>query len=433
MNRLVVSITAERTHDGDVSGINLVVWGGFTHEVVELDAGFLDGVGAGGADDPVGQMGDRVWQHVSQMQCARTAVEQAVQGLEELAIRLRFGEAGEVEALPFEAIRYDGRFLALDRRWPVVREARATARDEPRIVELPLRVAVVIAAKDVDGAAELEALHAGLAAHGVDCEVTVFTSQESARAQAEEYGWTTATVPASVADLDKALAKLRPRLAHILCHGSPGGALHLANRTTLDDGPALEVGARDLSGLAQQAVVVTVNACHSGAGDEESASVAVSLVGEGVPAVFAHRRPIDTGSANTVCKSLYGTLPMALVGGDDAGARRLLDLRDALVGARNALLSGFGQGTEEQSQTDETWTLPLLYRTPHPVELECERGTQALADAKAGLLAELATCKRYLAEPPEGTSDAWRENVEVRIAEIKDRLIEIVVLQAGGN
>lgn len=252
-----------------------------------------------------------------------------------LRINLRFNNAAELAALPWELL-YDPkqqRFLALSEQTPITRYLALPLPPAPLSVEPPLRVLAVLANPIDTGSAasvEVEWQNLELVLAGL------LLQQQVVLERLDQPTW-----PA----LQNYLREHRVHVLHFVGHGAfdrkrqEGGLLfeNEARQTSLVAGTQLAALLQNHKSLR----LIVLNACDSAvtAKADLFAGVAQSLVRQGVPAVIAMQREISTTAVSSFNREFYAAI------GDD------YPVDAALTQARLAILAA---GSDE-------WIVPVLF------------------------------------------------------------------------
>jgi hypothetical protein len=283
-----------------------------------------------------------------------------------------------------------GRFLALDRRWPIGRMAESTSDRVVAPAELsgPLRLLAVLAARGVDARPEWRAMRKAIVAAsgaGLALDVLVLTGQDEVSAEIEQdrVGALAApelggrarvvaeTVPALRADFERRFDEFAPQVLHFFCHGSVShGLAQLELATRADELQDSAVGSLRLQTDALTQVpalravwLVVLNCCRSAAGASELGSLAWMMVAAGAPAAIGMVEPVEALDAHAFCGGLYAELlpqlrESLLPGGGD----RVIDWARMLQSPRSIL----SQRHDDQPEQHRQWALPVIYVRPEP-------------------------------------------------------------------
>ena len=214
-------------------------------------------------------------------------------------LRLRFEEAPELEALPWE-LMYDralDTFVAQSGRTPLVRFVDVPAVPRPLTVTGALRILVVLASPSGEPALD------------VDRERRVI---EDAAGAATAGRLRVDVLPQATLDaVDDWLSRHVVHVLHVVAHGEVdsalgGGRLHLCDRY----GRAAPVTAEQLGprlGQHDPLRLLVLNACHT-AGATDDGGFARRLVRQDVADVVAMQRVLSDAAAATFSKALYAQL-----------------------------------------------------------------------------------------------------------------------------
>ena len=200
----------------------------------------------------------------------------------------------ELKSLPWELLRHDTQRLFTDARNPAARVAATYTTASPA-TELcwPLRVMIVVGSQDPNIGVEEEIRHVRDAFRSVcglvDLEVLRLPSRSRIREECEA---------------------MRPHVFHFIGHGgtdASGGFLRL-EQTDGSRRPWTASDIRDDLSAAPPRVAL-LNACHSGASEQEGTwAAAAGLAALQVPAVVAMQGPIRGDAAAKLARGFFGSL-----------------------------------------------------------------------------------------------------------------------------
>jgi hypothetical protein len=272
--------------------------------------------------------------------------------------------------LPWESMYHPTRrFLALDpqRRWPIARIAGSHPRRDAKLIQLPLRIAVVLAAAQREARHEWEYLYGALKDSAISFAASVFVAEDELKTSIEAHADSRVTVtwvPPTKEELNTALCKLGPHRMHVFAHRSAGAEayLQIATRAGFDGDPSyqLYLGAGDLGMLSDTLWLVVLNACRGADASAQVESLAYALVcNEDIPAVIGMRDLIDSADANRFTKAFYGAAAERLAQVTSHGNAISFPWHEMLHYPRVALRDKHA-GPEVASAHGE-WTLPILY------------------------------------------------------------------------
>lgn len=331
-----------------------------------------------------------------------------------------------------------GRFLALDRRWPIARMADSEV-DQPLYnadFVPPLRVMALLSAIQRPAAPEWRGLCQAVKdarANGLDTELIVMVGEEplltSIRKEiaSDNMTWVTvAPIPDRVFALDQALTAHKPHILHFYCHGSTTSGVPRVQLATITDwdtdkmAGSLIVKLEELAGFpALKATwLVTLNCCEGGKAANDLHSVAHTLVAGGIPAAVGMTEPINAADAHEFASVFYPALLVhlnaALTESKKSQKSVEFEWAPALYPPRTALRDRHGDPLKHR-----VWTLPVLYVRPEPFSLRyvgpaawasiIDPVNKARVDAVAGALRAL----------PPGTPDAVRMGLLDIVADVK--------------
>lgn len=324
----------------------------------------------------------------------------------------------DAEQLCWETLYDDqGRFLALDHRWPIARMADSVV-DRPAIeheFSPPLKILAFIAALRIGGLSEWESLrnavHKGRQT-GLPIEVKVFVGEQplldSIRDEIQNQGLAgvqVAPLPEHIYEIEEALEGFAPHLVHFFCHGSTAhGVSELELATILDRQQRNAAGSirlqvdqlANMPGMGQ-VWLVTLNCCEGGRPTSDFHSMAHSLVASGIPAAVGSLEPIDAADAHEFCASFYPTVFNRLqtqLGGIQPGQAVEVEWAKTLRPPR----IGLCQRHQNDPGNFRQWALPVLYLRPDifrvrkvegGIDLETIEKMKARAEMVAGALRAL--------------------------------------------
>ncbi len=348
-----------------------------------------------GSPAHVQEAGDKLYQELCNHPAVGSAIAAAL--LEQQGgcspICFRLDDVAVADDLPWEAVRTNA-FLALDKRWPIVRMREVTEAD-PRPVytlEPPLRLTLVLSAAGsspqnrapaaVQWNSIYPTLNNYLAANpGLPVSVTVLAGEKSLADAINNLHqpWIQAGVIADKGSLLDQIQKSHPHILHFFCHGVAEEIPHLRIGSFMDweaeQEPTIAITARELRQRAdpdQNVWLVTLNACESAARSGDARSLANSLVAAGFPAAVGMREPIDVQHAHVLCEFLYPAV-LNLIAGVKEGVETEIEWAKALSEARAALLdkcNAVGMPAEAAARGCKVWTIPALYTRREPFSLK---------------------------------------------------------------
>ncbi|MFI5298328.1 MAG: CHAT domain-containing protein [Polyangiales bacterium] len=262
-------------------------------------------------------------------------------------------------------------FLSLDAkdRWPIVRVAGTHPTRRPDVIALPLRVAIVLGAAQLDANGQWTDLYDALVASGIAFEIHVFVAQgdllAAIRAVADRRVHAE-VVPSSTGALMGRLAEVRPHVLHAFAHGFESGSSYLQIATPLgyDGSPEYQiyVGATDLGTLSRSLSLVVLNACRGAAGNGQVESLAFELVCKhGIPATIGMRNIIDASDAHRFAKAFYVDAFERLASSAIDGKARSVPWAYSIRKGREALCSKHVGPAQAIAEANAEWTLPVLF------------------------------------------------------------------------
>lgn len=295
--------------------------------------------------------------------------------------------ADEAERLSWESLCDDqGRFLALDPRWPIARMADS-GRDHPetpRVFSPPLKAMAVLSALNRDAAPQWKRLYKAVERarkNGLDIVLATVVGQETLHdAILEEIqkgtvvGVELSPMPGKVNELEVLMKDFKPHILHFFCHGSASsGEPWLELATFNDEGGDTSSVVIDISTLMnmralRNAWLVTLNCCEGGKAAELH-SMAYRLVADGgVPVAVGMMEPIDVTDAHEFCGAFYPAVFDILketLDATEAGGFAELSWAEALQPSRVALSNNHQPATDNRQ-----WTLPVFYVQPRSFQLQ---------------------------------------------------------------
>jgi hypothetical protein len=346
--------------------------------------------------------------------------------------------ANEAERLSWETLcDPTGRFLALDRRWPIARMADSEVDQRLQTGDFvaPLKVMALLSAIHRPALQEWQGLFEAVKrarARGFEIELVVMVGEETllAAIEAEKAGgplpWLTVQpIPDRVVALGLALAEHRPHVLHFYCHGSTGSGVAQVQLATIPDWDndkttgSLVVKLEELSGFpALEATwLITLNCCEGGKAQSDLHSMAHTLVAGGVPAAIGMSEPIDAADAHEFASVFYpellSQLQAALERSRDANTSVEFEWAPALHSPRTALRDRHGDALQHR-----VWTLPVLYVRPEPF------GLRFVAPVAPGVTLDPETQTRVMAiagalrAMPPRTPEAARQGLLDLLADV---------------
>jgi hypothetical protein len=319
--------------------------------------------------------------------------------------------------LPWETLYHpQRRFLALDPqgRWPIARIPRWHAEEKnPKRIEVPIRIAAVLAATNRQAKEEWDALYAALATNAIDFRILVLVAEDALEKYIRTLGDARIDVrfvPDTPEALTAALKSFRAQIVHFFAHGlmRQGPQLEIATRGSHDGSNEDHVylNAEYLKSIGPQLWLVVLNACRGAdASGDRIESLAFQLVLDGVPAAIGMRDVIDLSDARTFTRAFYAAAVEQIAAKLGApGVPVTFRWADALRAPRSALCRKHGGVPDEAATTHAEWTLPVLYVRHVDAQVEAVH-TPALSDHdRANLTAELTLIRAALsgAKPLHG-------------------------------
>lgn len=336
-------------------------------------------------DHAVRAYGQAIFNHLQVHPAIRSAIESALHAPLGQVQALYFKiDVNDAERLLWETLCDEkGKFLALDRRWPIGRIADSPV-DRPLIEYRfcpPLKILAFISALSVDGSPEWESLRQAVVQgrqHGLPIELLVYVGEQPLLDAIREEirqglgGVEVAPLPERISEIENAFRDFAPHLVHFFCHGSTAygvGELELA--TILDRKQEKSAGSIRLSvkdNLAQmpgldQSWLITFNCCEGGRPTSDLHSMAHSLVASGTPAAIGCLEPIAADDAHEFCQGFYPAIfdrLHTLLGGIKDGESVEFEWVDALRPPR----TGLSQKHQNEPDNFRQWALPVIYVRP---------------------------------------------------------------------
>jgi hypothetical protein len=354
-----------------------------------LDAAPFPEIDVGRARDGLmAEAGDLLWNGLQDNERVKTALASLLDANEESCVYLRMS-GGHAEHYPWEVLRSPTRqFLALE-RWPVARltnEAPGGSLDAS--FDPPLRLVVILGAARIAALPEWTSIYAALESSSLSPDVTVFVCEKAVHDAILQLKRSHIRVE-WIKDKPTLKSALREaHLVHVFCHGIGASGLGkpflqvstFPSWFTDEEHVILETN--DLLPELKTTWLVTLNCCDGADGSDGANSFAFSLVGGGVPAVVAMRRPITVDDSTIFSNAHYRAVLKALTEAVEHGSplewahtltesrRRLCDDRDNLPPSAAA---------EKFTQ----WSLPVLYLRAEEFNV---KKTQAGPDPKLSVV-----------------------------------------------
>lgn len=329
----------------------------------------------------VRQVGQLLAEKIRENTAVKAALDLALaqqNGAPSLTICFRVGDPA-AHGLGWEALVGNNAFLALDERWPIARIARGGALEERprRSYVSPLRLVCVLSAVQVDAMDEWNAIQAAVVQArqiGLAVKVSVFSGQEDVVTTITGLGDADITAqpvppPGGPAGLVQAIEAQEPHLLHLFCHGTIVNGVRLLEIGTAldfdtDDGTSsVKVNVEELGRSVARAGTwgVVLNTCRGAQASDESLTHAEQLVSAGVPVAVGMKRQVDVADAVAFTSAFYPQLFDSV--GDTVAkgsGEQSLNWADLLIRARRGLRDLHGADPD----TNDSWTMPVLYGTP---------------------------------------------------------------------
>ena len=270
-------------------------------------------------------------------------------------------------------------FLGLDARWPIGRIADSVVDRQrpPQEFSAPLRIAAVLSALNRPAKKQWLSLREAVSDArdgGLDIELLVLIGEKDLLQTVQSdidagATWVSAAaIPDRTQDLELQLGDFAPHVVHFFCHGSSSHGLpRLEIATGLDwmDGEAtgsLKLSVDKLQEMPALGDVwlVVLNCCESGRANEDSHSMAHTLVSNVVPAAIGTLEPFDVLDAHELSLGFYPLffreLSEILAAPQGDGVVEL-EWATALRGARR----GLSERHQNDPDNNREWALPVLY------------------------------------------------------------------------
>ena len=270
-------------------------------------------------------------------------------------------------------------FLGLDARWPIGRIADSVVDRQrpPQEFAPPLRIAAVLSALNRSAKKQWLSIREAVSEArdgGLDIELLVLIGEKALLQSVQSEidagtAWVTAAaVPDRAQDLEGLLGDFAPHVLHFFCHGSSShGTPRLEIATVLDwmQGEAtgsLKLSVDELQGMPALSDVwlVVLNCCESGRANEDSHSMAHTLVSNVVPAAIGTLEPFDVLDAHELSLGFYPLFFQELseiLAVPQGNGVVELEWATALRGARR----GLSERHQNDPDNNREWALPVLY------------------------------------------------------------------------
>ncbi len=402
----------------------------FDYDSGEVDLGSVSG-------NTLAELGEALIQLLRTREPVKTGLEAALQlppGSSPAPLYFHV-RAAAADAVPWEQLfAPPNGFCALDARWPVGRIAERVANVRGRGFEPPLRVVAVLSAAGRDPGPQLATLRTAVAAAEMPVRLHVISGDEDLLKTVTGPGVTTELIGASSPELCRQLAKARPHVVHLLCHGmSVAGVRTLAFATI----PDVDAGREDFGSLSVSVAelvtaleacdpwLVVLAACQTAqageAGEGSGRAFAHDLVSAGATAVIGMRRLVDLTDTDRFCDALYpgvmDTIRAAVQ--PEAPGEQIIEWASVLTGPRRVM------GGADPSVQD-SWLDPVLYVQSDDLRV-FPQTAQMSADDYSKLQGKLDKYRGWLASQDPATADP------AAIAEVRGHIadIEAILSQAG--
>ncbi len=355
------------------------------------------------------------------------------------------------QALPWEALRSNGSFLALDTDQRLARMVRvsAPAGGAVRAFDGELRILALLAAAGGDAnhpddepltaEAEWQALVAALAGQPADLRlrIRVLGCDDAVRDAIAALGdprFSFDFLPKQSEALDRLLGEaeeLQPHVIHFFCHGQAGDPPQLELATREDQLHGNQRGSvllepNDFDQFLERAPgiwLATLNCCLGATPTDKSHGLARELVRSGFPAVIGMREAIDRKDAHDFCAAFYAVLCSRLRQTLAGPQPARIDWPRLLVEPRRKLCRAHVPALSQADRT-KVWTLPVLY--VGAAEFELQVAAPAVGPSPALITeaqAELATLTSLRAElAATGAPLSVLAGIDQRIAQLRQRL-----------
>lgn len=298
-------------------------------------------------------------------------------------------DVNDAERLLWETLCDEqGRFLALDRRWPIGRMADSPV-DRP-LVEYkftpPLKILAFLSALGIEALPEWDSLRQAVLRgrqQGLPIQLKVFVGEQSlldSIVQEIHQGLAeveVAALPERIFEIEDLMAEYAPQLVHFFCHGTTAhGVSELELATILDRLQQNPVGSIRLQvdQLANmpgfdRSWLITFNCCEGGRPTSDLHSMAHSLVAAGIPAAVGCLEPIAAEDAHEFCQAFYPTVfdrLQKLLAGIQDGESVEFEWVEALRPPR----TGLCQKHQNAPDNFRQWALPVIYVRPESFRIK---------------------------------------------------------------
>jgi hypothetical protein len=299
----------------------------------------------------------------------------------------------KADELPWETLREPaGKFLALNRQWPIARIAAGPDTTPTYHFDWPIRIMAVLSVTGEDARPEWDALWSAIENAGMHVRLHVMLSQGTLKSHIDSLGNPNVTCSyiTNHFDLAREAGKFQPNILHFFCHGATEPDPHLLLATKADwlnGRSSVQIRPADLASegtLRLNNWLITLNCCQGAAPVAQAQNLARKLVTEGFPAVVGMREVVAITDAHIFCEGLYNLVLSELNQWANtpqeveiSWSRLLYEARGLLASEHNATqgLSLAAAATELKE-----WTLPVLYTKRQPFKIRGRSNNQSLTE-----------------------------------------------------
>ena len=286
------------------------------------------------------------------------------------------------EHFPWETLFYDDevRFLALDRRFPIVRMKDPLSRSRVFAFYPPLRILALLAAvgPNVDARDEWAGLYHATA--GKDVRVKVLTCQKDLIEHITSLRdpCYSAEQIASSENVAHTLEDFAPQILHLFGHGNAAdGEIVLGTFSDWrqNENPDRHEDVRGSIRLTPMNIaqyvnrtipvwLVVINACGSSGTNGGRESLTSALVQNGFPAAIGMSTDVTSRNTSIFTETYYGRV-LKLIASARRDEKVEIDWSSCLWDARNAIFLNSKMKDEECPY----WTFPVIYIRPDPLQI----------------------------------------------------------------
>jgi hypothetical protein len=302
-------------------------------------------------------------------------------------------DSPRADSLPWEILcRQANEFLALDRRWPVVRLLETTDDKLKQDYEYvpPVRIAAILSAcwgstpeRRISAKDEWKSLEKGIVANpgAAPSSLLVLVCEKALKDQIDQKNHPNVRTHL-ITDQNQMSALIKnfhPHILHLFCHGHSGEKSYLRIANAYDqisnqDGSIYllpgdlrqDIDAEETSWLIVLNCCDGANAIRSG----DTRNLAASLVKAGFPAVIGMREPVESDYARLLTEALYSEL-LPKLEALSYGQISPLEWAEMLVSGRKDLRNKSAPqsaGPNAAASTKE-WAIPAVYMRMLPFRM----------------------------------------------------------------